>query len=211
MLVLLSIRLAVNSSVSLRLMQRTSGSLAAVANGLFDFDTLTSNFLRALVYSLQAAVDAALEGITGMKPTIHIVQLDMTSFESIRAGAAKINAQELPIDVSRPNLTFKSFGIHKILRQYRSLSRTSWYPKSRNFSAPPKVSSRRSAATISAHSYSYRSSSRDSGRLVQVLESSRFRVLLMHGLRSAGTTLTTSCARKNMVNSANSAMVDLDG
>lgn len=50
--------------------------------------------------SVQVAVDAALVGVTGTKPTIHIVHLDMTSFESIRTAAAKINAQELAIDVS---------------------------------------------------------------------------------------------------------------
>lgn len=49
---------------------------------------------------LQAAVDEALVGATGPKPAVHTVQLDMTSFASIRAAAEKINAQEQPIDVS---------------------------------------------------------------------------------------------------------------
>lgn len=51
---------------------------------------------------LQTAVDEALQGVSGAKPTVHIVQTDMTSFESIRASAAKINAQNLPIDVRTP-------------------------------------------------------------------------------------------------------------
>lgn len=58
---------------------------------------------------LQAAVDAALAAIPagGSKPEIHIVSdLDMTSPESIRRAAEKVNAQAQPIDVSgSPNLS----------------------------------------------------------------------------------------------------------
>lgn len=48
---------------------------------------------------LQVAVDEALKGATESKPTINIVELDLTSTESVRAAAAKINAEEKPIDV----------------------------------------------------------------------------------------------------------------
>lgn len=56
------------------------------------------------VSKLQAAIDEALAGVTGPKPVIHTVQLDMTSFASIRAAAEKINAQEQPIDVLVQNI-----------------------------------------------------------------------------------------------------------
>lgn len=54
-------------------------------------------------HRLQIAIDEALEPLDGPKPTIHIIEIDMTSFESIRKGAAEINAQEQPIDVSIPD------------------------------------------------------------------------------------------------------------
>lgn len=60
--------------------------------------------LGRTVERLQIAVDEALRGVSGAKPTVHIVQTDMTSFESIRASAAKINAQNLPIDVLVQNI-----------------------------------------------------------------------------------------------------------
>lgn len=54
-------------------------------------------------HRLQIAIDEALEPLNGPKPTIHIVEIDMTSFQSIRRGAAEINAQQEPIDVSISN------------------------------------------------------------------------------------------------------------